>query len=171
MEKFCSSSNCGWSKNKNNLLDDGEIIDEIDIHPKDRNFKGGSPWGGISIDEKNNLLFLVTGNPRPALIGESRLGKNKNSNSIIALNLNTKKIIWSFQEVAHDLWDYDIASPPLLTTLNLNNQLIEVVIVNTKIGNTFVFDRFNGNSFHDIKYTNVEDSDYIYEKVSPKQID
>ena len=150
-------------------LDKGKIIDEIDIHPQDRNFRGGSPWGGISIDDKNNLLFLVTGNPRPALIGASRIGKNKNSNSVIAIDLNSREIIWSFQEVAHDLWDYDIASPPLLASLNLGNKLIDVVIITTKIGNTFVFDRLNGQSLHDIQYSKVEASNYIYEKVSPKQ--
>ena len=55
--------------------------------------KGGSPWGGISIDTKNNLLFLTTGNPRPALLGSSRKGPNKNANSIIAIDLIKKKTL------------------------------------------------------------------------------
>ncbi len=151
-------------------LIDGKIIDEIDIHPKNRKFKGGSPWGGISFDKKNSLLFLTTGNPRPALIGSSRPGKNKNANSIIAINLEERKISWTFQEVAHDLWDYDIASPPLLATINLNNKLVDVVIVTTKIGNTLIFNRINGQSLNDIKYKHVPRSDYKEEIVSPKQI-
>tara|TARA_Y100000590_G_scaffold173883_1_gene198830 strand:- start:17851 stop:20064 length:2214 start_codon:yes stop_codon:yes gene_type:complete len=151
-------------------LKTGKIMWVIDIHPKERNFEGGSPWGGISIDTKNNLLFLTTGNPRPALIGHSRPGKNKNANSVIAIDLNLKKIVWSFQEVAHDLWDYDIASPPLLTNLRLNDQLVDVVIITTKIGNTFIFDRYSGKSFNDINYKFVQKSDYIYENVSPKQV-
>ena len=53
---------------------------------------------------------MVTGNPRPALVGIKRKGDNENSNSIVAINLDSKKIIWSFQDVKHDLWDYDLAS-------------------------------------------------------------
>ena len=151
-------------------LDDGEITEIINIHPKDRKFKGGSPWGGISLDKKNNLLFLTTGNPRPALIGTSRPGKNKNANSIIAIKLDEKKILWTFQEVAHDLWDYDIASPPLLAKIKINNKFLDVVIVTTKIGNTLIFDRLTGKSLRDINYINVPQSDYFAEKVSPKQL-
>ena len=151
-------------------LEDGEITDIINIHPIDRKFKGGSPWGGISLDKKNNLLFLTTGNPRPALIGTSRPGKNKNANSIIAIKLDEKKILWTFQEVAHDLWDYDIASPPLLAKIKINNKFLDVVIVTTKIGNTLIFDRLTGKSLRDINYINVPKSDYFAEKVSPKQL-
>ena len=98
-------------------LKSGKKAFELNIHPDDRQFKGGSPWGGISVDLTNNLLFLTTGNPRPALLGSSRKGPNKNANSIIAIDLMKKKIAWSFQEVLHDLWDYDIASPPLLAAI------------------------------------------------------
>ena len=60
----------------------------------------------------------------------------------------------SFQEVLHDLWDYDIASPPLLATIRINQKLLDVVIVTTKIGNTLIFDRLTGDPFHDIFYDN-----------------
>ena len=151
-------------------LKTGKKISELNIHPDDRQFKGGSPWGGISIDTKNNLLFLTTGNPRPALLGSSRKGPNKNANSIIAIDLIKKEIAWSFQEVSHDLWDYDIASPPLLTSIRINEKLLDVVIITTKIGNTLIFDRLTGNSFHDIFYKNAPLSDFFKEEASPKQI-
>tara|TARA_Y100001970_G_scaffold69849_1_gene89005 strand:- start:2060 stop:4249 length:2190 start_codon:yes stop_codon:yes gene_type:complete len=151
-------------------LNNGKKVYELNIHPNNRKFKGGSPWGGISIDEKNNLLFLTTGNPRPALIGVTRKGSNKNANSIIAMDLDKREILWSFQEVSHDLWDYDIASPPLLATLRINGDLLEVVIITTKIGNTLIFDRLTGYSFHDIFYSTVPQSDFFQEEVSPKQI-
>ena len=152
-------------------LVNGKLNFEIDIHPINRKFKGGSPWGGISLDEDNDLLFLTTGNPRPALVGISRPGANKNANSIVAIDLSKKDIAWSFQEIIHDLWDYDIASPPLLTSLRINDELIKVVIVTTKIGNTLIFNRFTGKPFNNINYINVPKSDFIYEKISPKQID
>lgn len=151
-------------------LNNGKKVYELNIHPNNRKFKGGSPWGGISIDVKNNLLFLTTGNPRPALIGSTRKGYNKNANSIIAIDLHKREILWSFQEVSHDLWDYDIASPPLLATIRINGNLLEVVIVTTKIGNTLIFDRLTGYSFHDIFYSPVPQSDFFQEEVSQKQI-
>ena len=151
-------------------LKNGKVAFEINIHPTDKKFQGGSPWGGISLDTKNDLLFLTTGNPRPALLGSSRKGPNRNANSVIAIDLKKKEIAWSFQEVLHDLWDYDIASPPLLTSIRINEDLLDVVIVTTKIGNTLVFDRITGNSFHDILYENVPRSDFSQEDASPKQI-
>jgi len=151
-------------------LKSGKKAFELSIHPQDRQFKGGSPWGGISIDLKNNLLFLTTGNPRPALLGSSRKGPNKNANSIIAIDLKKKEIAWTFQEISHDLWDYDIASPPLLTSIRINEKLLDVVIVTTKIGNTLIFDRLTGSPFHDIFYKDVPSSDFFQEEVSPKQI-
>jgi len=151
-------------------LKNGELMHEIKIHPNNKKFSGGSPWGGISIDNKNDLLFITTGNPRPALLGSMRKGPNKNSNSVLAIDLNKQKILWTFQEVRHDLWDYDIASPPVLGTIRINNKLIEVVIVTTKIGNTFIFDRLTGKSFHDISYGNVPSSDFNQEETSPMQI-
>ena len=151
-------------------LPEGKLNWEIPIHPKDKNFKGGTPWGGISLDSKRGILYVSTGNPRPALYGASRLGNNKNANSIIAFDLINKKIKWSFQEVSHDLWDYDIASPPLLASLRVNNMPLDVVIVMTKIGNTLVFERETGNSIFDIKYKEAPKSNVVDEITSEKQI-
>ena len=151
-------------------LKSGDKIFEINIHPSNRKFKGGSPWGGISIDTKNDLLFLTTGNPRPALIGSSRKGPNKNANSVIAIDLKKKEIAWTFQEVLHDLWDYDIASPPILASIRINDDLLNVVIITTKIGNTLMFNSLTGESFHNISYGSVPKSDFFQEETSPKQI-
>jgi len=148
----------------------GDFKWEISIHPQDKNFKGGTPWGGISLDSKRNLLFVSTGNPRPALYGASRIGNNKNSNSILAFDLINKKIKWSFQEVSHDLWDYDIASPPLLASLDFDKIIIDVVIVMTKIGNTFILKRETGEPLFDVYYKNAPQSDVINEHTSSMQI-
>ena len=63
------------------------------------------------------FIFLITGNPKPSLYGVDRPGDNKNLNSLIAFDINKRKILWTFQEVSHDLWDYDLSSPPILTNL------------------------------------------------------
>ena len=60
--------------------------------------------------------------------------------------------------------------PPLLASMRMNSAIKDIVIVTTKIGNTLVFDRLTGESFHDITYGNVPESQFDQEEVSPKQI-
>ena len=149
----------------------GEYKGSIKIHPKKKDFaQGGVPWGGNAFDVKNNILFLVTGNPRPALVGIERPGDNKNSNSLVAIDLNKKEILWTFQDVRHDLWDFDISSPPILTELKFNDEFLEVVIVTTKTGNTFVLDRITGSSYYDINFKKAPISNIPGEITSSYQI-
>lgn len=69
----------------------GKFIFKVDIHPQDKNFKdGGTIWSNIAFDYEAKIIYLVTGNPRPALIGINRKGKNLNSNSVIAVDLKKK---------------------------------------------------------------------------------
>ena len=143
----------------------------IKIHPKNKSFdQGGIPWGGNAFDIKNNILFIVTGNPRPALVGIERPGNNKNANSIIAIDLKINKILWTLQDVSHDLWDFDISSPPILTELKFDDKFLEVVIVTTKTGNTFVLDRITGSSYYDIGYKKAPISNIPGEIASQYQI-
>ena len=55
------------------------------------NFIGGEPWGGISADTRNGLVFLTTGNPKPNFVGVMRPGKNLYANSLIAFDIRNKK--------------------------------------------------------------------------------
>ena len=85
--------------------------------------------------------------------------RNKNSSSIIAISIEEKKIIWSFQETIHDLWDYDIASPPIIHNLKLNNNTYETVIAVTKRGNTLILERNTGKPLFDINFRKSPKSD------------
>jgi quinoprotein glucose dehydrogenase len=126
----------------------GKLINEIS-YKKDTDELGGLAWGGFSIDE-NGLAFITTGNPRPANYGANRPGKNSGSNSIIAINVLKNKILWEFQETFHDLWDFDIASPPIIHDLYINKKLIPTIVVPTKIGNTIILERTEGKPIFDI---------------------
>jgi quinoprotein glucose dehydrogenase len=149
----------------------GEYKGSIKIHPKKKDFdQGGVPWGGNAFDVRNNILFVVTGNPRPALVGIERPGDNKNSNSLVAIDLKKKEILWTFQDVRHDLWDFDISSPPILTELKFDDKFLEVVIVTTKTGNTFVLDRITGSSYYDINFKKAPTSNIPGEITSSYQI-
>ena len=81
------------------------------------------------------------------MIGINRPGQNKNANSLVAIDVNKSKIIWSFQDVFHDLWDFDISSPPIISDLKINNKYLKTIIISTKTGNTYIFERNTGNSF------------------------
>ena len=105
---------------------------------------GGNPWGGMSADMQRGIVYVVTGDPSPSAIGINRPGNDLNSNSIVALDIRTGKLLWSFQEIKHDLWDKDIAAPPIVTSIKKNGESIDVVIAITKHGNTIILDRVTG---------------------------
>ena len=114
------------------------------------NFKNGNPWGGISADNKRGIVYITTGNPAPWYVGVDRPGDNLYANSIIAIDIKNKKKLWHFQEISHDIWNMDLAAPPILSTIKKNNIYIDVVIIVTKLGNTFIFDRISGETIFDI---------------------
>ena len=114
-----------------------------------KDFKGGSPWGGISSDNTNGILFLTTGNASPYFVGIQRPGKNLYADSVIAFDIRNKKIKWYFQETCHDLWNNDIAGPPILTTINKYGKRIDVVVAVSKTGNTLILDRNTGEPIFD----------------------
>jgi quinoprotein glucose dehydrogenase len=152
-----------FDKNKGNFLW------SIPIHPN-RNFSGGSPWGGAAFDDIKGIVYVTTGNPQPGLYGVNRPGANKNSASIIAISIKEKKIIWNFQETIHDLWDFDIASPPIIHNLKINDKTYEVVIALTKRGNTLILERNIGKPIFDITYVEVPKSKILGEKSSTYQL-
>jgi len=151
-------------------LKTGKKLNQIKIH-ENKNFSGGLPWGGAALDEKKGFVYVVAGNPRPALYGVNRPGDNKNSSSIIAIDLEEKKIKWAFQDVAHDLWDYDISSPPIIHNLRINQNNFEVVIALTKTGNSLILERNTGEPIFDLRYKKAPKSDVYGEVVSDYQLD
>ncbi|WP_440655576.1 outer membrane protein assembly factor BamB family protein [Candidatus Pelagibacter sp. HIMB1509] len=150
----------------------GMVNFKINVHPKDKNFKkGGAIWGGIAYDKKLNNIYVVTGNPRPALVGIGRKGNNNNSNSIVGINLDSKKIIWSFQDIKHDLWDYDLAAPPILTDIKISEtEIFESVIVGSKTGTIYILDRNNGNPYFNLVNKKSPPSKILGEQTASYQI-
>ncbi|WP_289285212.1 PQQ-binding-like beta-propeller repeat protein, partial [Methylophaga sp. UBA1918] len=83
-------------------------------HPDAWRYGGGSAWSTPAIDVDTDTLFFGTGNPSPQMEDSSRPGDNLYTSSIVALDAMTGKVKWYFQQVPHDLWGYDVASPPVL---------------------------------------------------------
>ena len=126
-------------------------------------------WSVIATDAARHLVFVPTGSASPDYYGGERKGDNKWANSIVALDSRTGKLVWGFQLVHHDLWDYDTASPPLLTTLIRSGLHIPVVVQGNKTGNVFVLNRETGKPVFDVEERAVPKSDTPGEDASPTQ--
>ena len=130
---------------------------------------GANAWSVLAGDPKRDLVFIPTGSAAPDYYGALRLGDNRYANSIVALRASTGKPVWAFQTVHHDLWDYDNASPPLLTALRHEGKTRNVVLQATKSGMLFVLDRETGTPIFPIEERKVPASDIPNERASPTQ--
>lgn len=107
---------------------------------------GGGVWMTPAIDKKTRTVFFVAGNPSPDLYGAERPGDNLYTNSMIAVDLDTGKYKWHYQYIAHDVWDLDAVSPPILVDVkDKDGKMVPGVIHGGKTGHIYVHDRSNGN--------------------------
>jgi quinoprotein glucose dehydrogenase len=127
----------------------------------------GNVWSTISVDDQRGLVFLPTGSASPDYHGFKRPGDNKWANSVVALSAKTGELVWGFQLVHHDLWDYDTASQPLLGVLRRDGSETPVVIQGNKTGNLFVLNRETGKAVFGVEERQVPKSDT--EDASPTQ--
>lgn len=126
-------------------------------------------WSLMTVDPERHLVFIPTGSASPDFFGGERPGDNKWANSVVALRAGTGELVWGFQLVHHDLWDYDVASPPLLTTLDHQGKKEPVVIIGDKTGFLFVLDRDTGKPIFPVEERPVPKSDIPGEAASPTQ--
>src|SRR4029078_4598315 len=89
--------------------------------------------------------------------------------SLVALNAATGKLIWYFQMVHHDLWDYDLPAQPFLIDLRIKGRTIPAVVEVTKMGFVFVFNRVTGKSLFPIEERPVPQSEVPGEQTWPTQ--
>ncbi len=134
-----------------------------------RNAGAANAWSELSIDAERGLVFVPTGSPSPDFYGGQRPGNNGYANSIVALHAATGQVVWHFQVVHHDLWDYDVPAQPMLFTYRRGGQNIPAVAVTTKIGHLFVLDRVTGKSLLPIEERAVPRSRVPGEETSPTQ--
>tara|TARA_R110002073_G_scaffold109423_2_gene245351 strand:+ start:4557 stop:6476 length:1920 start_codon:yes stop_codon:yes gene_type:complete len=126
-------------------------------------------WAPMSIDEGRNLVFLPTSSPSPDFYAATRPGNNQYANSVVALNGTTGKVVWSFQTVHHDVWDYDLPAQPSLITLERDGKPVDVVAQVTKTGFMFVLERDTGKPFFGVEEKPVPQSAEHGELLSPTQ--
>ncbi len=126
---------------------------------------GANAWSRLTPDPEHHMIFVPTGSPAPDYYGGERPGDNRHANSVIALDSRTGKVIWSFQTVHHDLWDYDVASPPTLFMAGDR----PAVAVGSKTGHVFLLDRMTGEPLFPVEERAVPKSDVKGETAAATQ--
>ncbi len=107
-------------------------------------FGGGATWMTGSFDETLGMVYWAVGNPAADFYGGNRKGDNLFTDSIVALDVETGRLKWHFQQVPHDVWDWDAAYENVLVDLPVNGQVRKLLINVSKGGYTYVLDRTNG---------------------------
>jgi quinoprotein glucose dehydrogenase len=97
-------------------------------------------WAPMAVDTERGLVLIPTGSASPDFYGGLRPGDNHYANAVVALRASTGQLVWFFQVVHHDLWDYDVASRPELIDIDGR----PAVGVLTKMGHYFALDRMTG---------------------------
>jgi PQQ-dependent dehydrogenase (methanol/ethanol family) len=105
---------------------------------------GGMVWTTPAIDPATNLVAFSTGNPNPDLFGNNRKGDNRYTDSIVGLDLETGKLRWAYQEVKHDVWDYDAVSPVVFFDVHEDGKVVHAAGEAGKVGWFFIVDRATG---------------------------
>ncbi|GAB1264809.1 outer membrane protein assembly factor BamB family protein [Aurantivibrio infirmus] len=105
---------------------------------------GGTVWQTPAVDPDLGLIYFSTGNPGPDLLGAVRPGDNLFTSSIVALDVKTGKYRWHFQQVHHDLWDFDSPSPVVLFDIEYKGEMRKALAEVSKTGWAYILDRTNG---------------------------
>lgn len=114
-------------------------------------YGGATVWQTPAVDPELGLLYFSTGNPGPDFNGAVRKGDNLFTASIVAIDAKTGKYRWHFQQVHHDLWDYDAPSPVVLFDLELKGRTRKALAEVSKTGWAYILDRVTGKPLIGIK--------------------
>jgi alcohol dehydrogenase (cytochrome c) len=129
-----------------------------DTWPQDSDvwkYGGAAIWQTPAVDPDLGLLYFSTANPGPVLNGNLRAGDNLFSVSILALEVKTGKYRWHYQQVHHDLWDYDSANPVILFDAPYEGKVRKGIAQGAKTGWVYILDRVTGKPLIGIVETPV----------------
>ena len=131
----------------------------------------GTPnvWAPMSVDEERDLVFVPTGNPAPDYYGGMRNNVDYYGSAVVALRGSTGEVVWRFQTVHHDLWDYDLPCQPTLVDLELDGEVVPAVIQATKMGMIFTLHRETGEPLFEVEERPVPQSTVPGEQTAPTQ--
>jgi quinoprotein glucose dehydrogenase len=134
-----------------------------------KNRSGVNVWSMMTVDIARGLVFLPLGSPTYDYYGGDRKGANLYGDALVALDANTGEVRWHFQATHHDLWDYDLCTPPALFDVTVKGQKIPAVALMTKMGLLFILDRRNGKPIYGVEERPVPKTDVPGEESWPTQ--
>ena len=126
-------------------------------------------WAQLSVDVARNLVFVPTSSPSPDYYGGKRQGSNSYADSVVALRGSTGELVWHYQIVHHNIWDYDLPAQPSLITVRKDGRDIPAVAQATKMGFLFLLQRETGEPIFPVEERPVPQSDVPGEQSWPTQ--
>jgi quinoprotein glucose dehydrogenase len=130
---------------------------------------GVNVWSIISLDANRGLIFLPVGSASYDFYGADRKGQDLFSNCLVALDAATGKLVWYYQMVHHDIWDYDMPAQPVLIAVRRDGRDIPAIAQVTKMGFLFILDRLRGKPLFSVEERPVSRSDVPGEVAWPTQ--
>ena len=130
---------------------------------------GADVWPPFTVDEQRNIAFVATGSPSVDVYGAGRTDPIPYANALLAIDGTTGEVLWHYQIVHHDLFDYDLPSQPILTTVQRDGAAVPAVVQITKMGTVFVFHRETGEPLFPVEERPVPVSHIPGEVSSPTQ--
>ena len=147
---------------KFNLVPDpGELGAETWENPESLKHGGGSLWTPLSLDVKAGIVYLPVGNPAPDFYGEIRPGANLYTNSLVALDVKTGKLLWYKQFIPHDVHDADLSQVSPLFETTVGGKKRKVISVSGKDGLLRLLDRESHEQFYEVPITTRENVDAL----------
>ena len=130
---------------------------------------GANAWAGVTVDEKNAMVFAATGSASFDWYGVNRHGDNLFADSVLALDARTGQRVWHYQVIKHDLWDWDLPAAPSLVTVTRAGKPVDAVAQLTKHGYVFVLDRKTGTPLFPVEERRAAESTVDGERAAPVQ--
>jgi quinoprotein glucose dehydrogenase len=134
-----------------------------------KNRSGVNIWGFMTVDVGRGIVYMPFGAPSVDQYGGDREGDNLFGTSLVAADANTGKYLWHFQVVHHDIWDADMAAPPVLLDVRHRGRTIPAVAAISKVGLLFLLDRVTGKPIYGVEERPVPPSEVPLERVSRTQ--
>jgi alcohol dehydrogenase (cytochrome c) len=131
---------------------------------------GAAVWNAGAYDPETNLVFFGTGNPQPDWDGRTRRGDNLYSNSVVALDADTGKLVWYYQFTPHDELDYDSTQVPVLADITWRGAPRKLMLWANRNGLMYVLDRVTGKFLHGKPYVATNWMDGFDENGRPKRV-
>ncbi|HEY4545442.1 MAG TPA: pyrroloquinoline quinone-dependent dehydrogenase [Pedomonas sp.] len=149
----------------------GVLLWEFNPIPEDKRRVTGAAnvWTLLSGDPERKLVFLATTSPSTDFYGGKRQFDIPLSNAVVAVSTETGKVVWHYQILKHDLWDYDLPGHPLAVTIRKDGRQRDVLIQQTKMGTLFVLDRDTGEPVFPVEEKPTPASDISGERAAPFQ--